>query len=116
MRTKQNKQVVAALGRLQQRRRELALSQAAVAEAIGVNASYIGLLERGQRYPSLDVLLALCSALDLAPAALFEEHQKGSPRTSREVQQLVAVMKSWGPKKRKAIVKVAKALADLDDG
>lgn len=60
-----------ALERLRRRREELALSQAAVAEAAGVNPSYVGLLERGERVPSLDVLENLARAVGLTLGELF---------------------------------------------
>lgn len=39
------------------------LSQASLAEIIDVSTNYIGQIERGDRKPSLETLVALCNAL-----------------------------------------------------
>lgn len=51
-------------GRLKRLRRELGLTQSAMAEAIGVSPSYCNLLERNQRPVTAQILLRLTEAFD----------------------------------------------------
>lgn len=48
-------------------------SQEVLAERSGLHRTYISSLERGQRNVGLDNVHALATALDVTPAALFEE-------------------------------------------
>ena len=51
--------------RLRRLRRERGLTQAEAAEALGLSASYLNLLERNQRPVTARVLLALADAFDV---------------------------------------------------
>lgn len=52
--------------RIMERRKELHLTQEALAEQAGISASFIGHIERGSRIASLDTLLSICIALDVS--------------------------------------------------
>lgn len=52
--------------RIKARRKELHLTQEAIAEQAGISASFFGHIERGSRIASLDTLLAICIALDVS--------------------------------------------------
>lgn len=52
--------------RIRDRRKELHLTQEALAEQAGISASFMGHIERGSRIASLDTLLAICIALDVS--------------------------------------------------
>lgn len=54
-------------------REALNLTHADVAHKAGLSASYIGMLERGDRLPALDKLVLIARGLDL-PVAYFVEH------------------------------------------
>ena len=51
-------------------RRQLGLSQAAMAEALGVSPSYLNLVERNQRPVSATVMLRLAQTYDFDPRRL----------------------------------------------
>ena len=56
---------------IEDRRRELSLTQEMVAKKVGVKANYIGYLERGMRHPSQKVVEKLSSALKLDSQDLY---------------------------------------------
>ncbi len=49
------------------------LSQATLAEAAGIDTSYMSGLERGRRNPSWTVILAIAEGLDVTPVKLVSE-------------------------------------------
>jgi len=56
---------------IEDRRRELGLTQEMVAKKVGVKANYIGYLERGMRHPSQKVVERLSNALKLDSQELY---------------------------------------------
>jgi transcriptional regulator with XRE-family HTH domain len=66
-----NRAVAAAFGRvLKEMRRRRGLSQEELALGAGLDRTYPSLLERGQRQPTLAVLLAVARVLEISPAVL----------------------------------------------
>jgi transcriptional regulator with XRE-family HTH domain len=56
---------------IEDRRRELGLTQEMVAKKVGVKANYIGYLERGMRHPSQKVVERLSNALKVDSQELY---------------------------------------------
>jgi transcriptional regulator with XRE-family HTH domain len=64
-------------GNVIRRRRERAgLSQEALADKAGLHRNYIGLLERGLRTPSIDVLRKLAFGLNTTMSSLIGELER----------------------------------------
>jgi transcriptional regulator with XRE-family HTH domain len=53
------------------RRAELGITQADLAEQSGMDRSYIGQVERGERNPTLDIAGRIAEGLDAKPSALL---------------------------------------------
>ena len=49
------------------------LTQEQLGEIVGVSYQHIGMLERGRRSPSMEMLISLCYALDCTCDSLFED-------------------------------------------
>lgn len=58
---------------LKQKREALNLSQEELAFEAGLHRTYISLLERGIKTPTLNVLFRLADALDILPSQLIQE-------------------------------------------
>lgn len=70
-------------GEMVRRRRNAAgLSQEALAAKAGLHRTYIGLLERGLRVPSIEVVRRLAEALDTTMTALIAELEGRLPGRS----------------------------------
>ena len=58
---------------VRQRRRELGLSQEALAHDVGLAVSYLGQIERGQRNTTLSVVERISGRLDVPAPVLLQE-------------------------------------------
>ena len=58
--------------RIKELRKEQAMTQLGLAEKIGVDRSYMGFLERGERNPSLEVIIKIAKALNIKPDELLK--------------------------------------------
>jgi transcriptional regulator with XRE-family HTH domain len=84
--------------RIRASREALGLTQEQLAEAAHVTSNYVGVLERGQKLPSLDALDALARALKTSPAELL-----GQVRVQDEwLDELVSVAQTV-PRSRRAL-------------
>lgn len=58
---------------LRKKRLEKKYTQETLAYLCKVDRTYIGLLERGKRQPTITTLFKLCKSLDVKPSELFVE-------------------------------------------
>jgi DNA-binding XRE family transcriptional regulator len=68
---------------LKELRIEAGLTQEGLAHEASVERTYISLIEREQRQPSLRIFLALCKALKMAPADAIRMLEDRLKRGSR---------------------------------
>ncbi len=59
--------------RVRQVRREQRMTQAVLAEKLGISNSFMGHIERGTRIASLETLVTLCNVLKISPQALLQD-------------------------------------------
>lgn len=93
--------------RVRARRGAKGWSQAELAEAVGVGANYVGILERGQKLPTLDTLVALAKALGCSPAELLDDGATRDPWAD----EVLAVAASVPKARRDLVLAVLRALA-----
>ncbi len=98
--------------RIRARRKAKGWSQAELAEAVGVGANYIGILERGQKLPTLDTLVAVAKALGCSPAELLDEVQAKDPW----LDEVIAVAGSVPKARREIVLAVLRAMASQPTG
>lgn len=70
-----------AFGRIVRRRRKaLGLSQEALAAEADLHRTFVSMIERGERRPSLEVVRKLASGLGTSAAELVAELEREAPR------------------------------------
>ncbi len=62
--------------RVRELRKERGLSQVELAAKVGIDRSYMGFLERGERNPSLEVIAKIAEALGVTPDELLKRPSK----------------------------------------
>lgn len=84
------------------------LSRELVAEKADINANYLGEIERGEKWPSIEVIERLAGALSVSPSAFLEFeaeeidsnvllvklHQLLAGRNTEQLQQAFRVLKA----------------------
>ncbi len=80
---------------IEDRRRELSLTQEMVAKRVGVKANYIGYLERGMRHPSQKVIEKLSTALKLNAQDLYLLANPKVRRLLGKAKPAVPTMSRW---------------------
>lgn len=53
-------------------RREAGITQEVLADRIGVSVTYVGLMETGKKWPNVDMIFKLASALGVRPVELIQ--------------------------------------------
>ena len=71
--------------RIRRLRREQRLTQAAMAEALGISTSYLNLIERDQRPISAQILLQLIDVFDIDPRGLAGDEEARAQTQLHEV-------------------------------
>ncbi len=102
--------VVPNLGeKLKRWRLEANLSQAALGERASLSSGYVGLIERGDRDPSMTVVCALLNALGVGPAVFFAD-EGVSPRT----YEFETLFKGAPMEVRQAVLLLLKATIEIE--
>lgn len=96
-------------------RKALKLTQAEVAERVGIDASFYGQLERGSGIPSLRTLFSIATVLRVDPAELLP---KAKPRPSKDIlvaEAIDTMISKLKPAKQRFVMSVVRDLADEFD-
>jgi transcriptional regulator with XRE-family HTH domain len=73
------------------RKRE-GLSQWALAERCNIAANYIGQIEMGRRFPSIEIIEQIAGALRVEPYLLFRDDSKLLPGEYQETREFLAAL------------------------
>ena len=101
--------------RIRARRLAIAMSQEALAHKLGVSFQQVQKYEKGVNRVAASTLLDLAEALDVSIAALLPSGRAGEAEPSMiedaDVALLVRLLKDLDAERRRALIKVARALA-----
>ena len=90
------------------RRKVLGLTQASLAEMVGVSTELISRIERAQCAPSLATIVSLCQALGATPNDLLGYPARAS---TTDVEKLHDVLQRLPRARRREVLRIAEALA-----
>ncbi len=84
-------------------------SRASIAEAANISSGYLGELERGEKWPALDIIVELARVLAVSPGAFFEfESEEVDSHVLRD--KLNSVLENKDTKQLQQALRVVKAL------
>lgn len=98
--------------RIHRLRRQMDLTQQGLAEKIGVNASYIGPLEKGLKCPSITVLQKLAQELGQPVFSFFLEDRADS-QGQDEADRVMALLSSHPAEERRFILRMVEEMSTL---
>jgi transcriptional regulator with XRE-family HTH domain len=86
------------------------ISRAVAAERAGISVGYLGEVERGEKWPKLNVLRAIARSIRVSPAKFFEfkEHKAGDP-----IENLQAELKNRTSEQQRQALRVVRALLGI---
>jgi transcriptional regulator with XRE-family HTH domain len=87
------------------------ISRELAAEKSGITANYLGKVERGEKWPSLEIICAIATALSVSPQVLFEfETQETDPGIL--IQKLHRIIENRTTEQQQQALRVLKGLLD----
>lgn len=98
--------------RIHRLRRSKDMTQQHLAERIGVNASYIGPLEKGLKCPSIAVLQKLSEVLEQPIFSFFLE-ESGDESIDTGAARLAAVLASHPPDERQFLLQMTEEMSGV---
>jgi XRE family transcriptional regulator, regulator of sulfur utilization len=88
------------------------LSRDLVAERAGITTNYLGEIERGEKWPSLDNVRALAKAIRVTPGSFFEFDIEGS-EADTPANRIQLVLENRTTEQQEQAFRVLKALFGL---
>ena len=76
--------------RLREERERQRISQIDLSLKAGLSQNQVNYIETGKRTPNLHTVLRICRALQISPAALFEENNKERQEAQQTILRLVS--------------------------
>jgi len=99
--------------RIRAARKALKMTQAEVAERVGIDPSFFGQVERGANIPSIKTLFAVAAAVRVDPADLLPPTGKPSKGRAKDTatKALDSLLARLKPRKRRVLIGVVRDLA-----
>lgn len=100
--------------RIREERQRARLTQERLAELAGCNETYIGQIERGEKDPSLNIVVRIANALGVTVDFLLSDHVKVD-RASGLIDELVALFKGRDPQEIRSLISMNRLVLDMLD-
>lgn len=99
--------------RIRQHRTQLGLSQEKLAELAELNTVYIGVIERGEKNPSIDILYRISKGLGISLSDLLKNLGETERETDIYPQMVYSMMLDLNVKDQKVICDLVKTALKL---
>lgn len=86
------------------------MKQEDLAEKTGLSANYIGMIERGEKCPSLETFISILNALDASADLVLADLLSSGYKTKSS--KLREILRGMPPKERNLFFDIAKTLLD----
>lgn len=96
--------------RIQKLRTQRKLSQEQLALRSNITTTYLGLIERNLKNPTLKVVEQLCDALDISLADLFSETKEKRAELDITSLQIISQINSCSDAEKKHILRIIKEI------
>jgi len=97
--------------RLRVVRKAAKITQEEAAEKARLNPKYLGQIERGEKRPSFEAIMALANALGVEPDVLFQWHSVESDERALR-RNIETILRTCGQQDLRRVYKVIKALVE----
>jgi transcriptional regulator with XRE-family HTH domain len=91
-------------------RKTAKVSRAVAAERAGISVGYLGEVERGERWPRLNVTRAIARAINVSPARFFEFQD---PEAGHPIEKLQSALKNRTLEEQRQVLRVVRALLGI---
>ncbi len=92
-------------------RKAAKLTQERAAEEARLNSKYLGQIERGEKRPSFDAVLALAKALEVSPGVFFHfDREEGDEKALR--RKIESLLQKSDPEKLNLAYRILKAVLE----
>lgn len=99
--------------RIQELRTERNLSQEQLALRSDITPTYLGLIERNQKNPTVKVVEQLCNVMDISLADFFSKSHKTTSKLDSYSLQILSQINNCSAEEKEVIVKIIKNILHL---
>lgn len=99
--------------RIKAQRKRNNLSQEKLAELSGLNTSYIGQIERGDKNPSIETVYKIAKSLNINISTLFENLMTSDEHKNQYPQSVYSMMLECSEEKCKKIFEIVSIISDI---
>ena len=85
-------------------------TQAELAWKINMSPNFIGLIERGEKKPSLETLIKISKTLEVSPSVFFEDFKYQIPEEDILVKKISSLLKETSENEKRMIYQIVKSL------
>lgn len=101
--------------RIKELRTEKGLSQEQLALSSGITTTYLGLLERNQKNPTIKIIVQLCNVLNISIKDFFSDAQNSSPEIDTLTAKILYQIINRSDDEKKILLQIIKDTLKLRD-